>query len=103
MDLKFLCAVLNSNLAYCFLRHTAPTSGMGVIRWMKVYVESLPVPEASDAQQRPFVRLVDDILAAKDADPRADVTEQEKEIDRLVYTLYGLSEADIAAVEKDRP
>ena len=28
---------------------------------------------------------------------------QEKEIDRLVYTLYGLSEAEIAAVEKSRP
>lgn len=68
-----------------------------------VYVESLPVPDASDAQQRPFVRLVDDILAAKAADPDADVTEREKEIDRLVYTLYGLSEAEITAVEKGRP
>ena len=102
-NLKFLCAVLNSKLTYCFLRHTAPTSGMGVIRWMKVYVESLPIPETSDARQRPFVRLVDDILAAKDADPSADIIEQEKEIDRLVYTLYGLSEAEVAAVEKGRP
>ena len=102
-NLKFLCAVLNSKLTYCFLRHTAPTSGMGVIRWMKVYVESLPIPDASDARKRPIVRLMDDILAAKDADPGADITDQEKEIDRLVYTLYGLSEAEIAAVEKGRP
>ncbi len=102
-NLRFLCAVLNSKLTYCFLRHTAPTSGMGVIRWMKVYVESLPIPDASDAQKRPFVRLVDDILAAKDAAPDADITEQEKEIDRLIYTLYGLSEAEIATVEKGRP
>ena len=70
---------------------------------MKVYVESLPIPDASDAQKRPFVRLVDDILAAKDAAPDADITEQEKEIDRLIYTLYGLSEAEIATVEKGRP
>ena len=70
---------------------------------MKVYVESLPIPDVSDARKRPFVRLVDDILAAEDADPGADVTEQEKEIDRLVYTLYGLSEAEIAAVEKSWP
>ena len=101
-NLKFLCAVLNSKLTYCFLRHIPPTSGMGVIRWMKVYVESLPIPETSEARQRPFVRLVDDILAAKDTAPDADITEQEKEIDRLVYTLYGLSEAEIAAVEKGR-
>ena len=102
-NLKFLCAVLNSKLACYFLRHTAPTSGMGVIRWMKVYVESLPIPDVSDARKRPFVRLVDDILAAKDADPGTDVTDQEKEIDRLVHTLYGLSEAETAAVEKSWP
>ena len=102
-NLKFLCAILNARLTHWFLRHTAPTSGMGVIRWKKVYVESLPVPDASEARQRPFVRLVDEILAAKDTAPDADIIEQEKEIDRLVYTLYGLSEAEIAAVEKGRP
>ena len=102
-NLKFLCPVLNSRLTHWFLRHTAPTSGMGVIRWKKVYVESLPVPNTFDARKRPFVRLMDDILAAKDAAPDADITEKEKEIDRLVYALYGLSEAEIAAVEKGRP
>ena len=102
-NLKFLCAILNARLTHWFLRHTAPTSGMGVIRWKKVYVESLPIPMLPKRGSAPFVRLVDDILAAKDVDPDADVTEQEKEIDRLVYTLYDLSEAEVAAVEKGRP
>ena len=97
--LKFLCAILNAKLTHWFLQHTAPTSGMGVIRWKKVYVEAVPIPEVSDARQRPLIRLVEDILATKEADPNADVTRQEAEIDRLVYTLYGLDEQDVAAVE----
>ena len=42
--LKFLCTILNAKLTHWFLRHTAPTSGMGVIRWKKVYMEAVPIP-----------------------------------------------------------
>jgi len=43
--------------------------------------------------------LVDRILHAKTADPTADTRTEEAEIDRLVYALYGLTPAEIAAVE----
>jgi hypothetical protein len=42
---------------------------------------------------------VDRILAAKKRDPKADTTAWEREIDRLVYELYGLTEDEIAIVE----
>ncbi len=42
---------------------------------------------------------VDRILAAKERDPKADTTAWEREIDRLVYELYGLTEEEIAIVE----
>ena len=102
-SLKYLCAILNSTVIGWMVRNTAVTTGMGLIQWDKFLVESLPIPEISKARRRPFIFLVDDILAAKDADPSADIIKQEKEIDRLVYTLYGLSEAEVAAVEKGRP
>jgi len=35
----------------------------------------------------------------KRADPAADVSAWEREIDRLVYALYGLTEKEIAVVE----
>ena len=75
---------------------------MGTLRWKKVYVETIPIPKIPATKQRPFIQLVDRILIAKDADPEADTTQQEREIDRLVYTLYGLTGEDIAAVE-DKP
>ncbi len=99
-SLKYLCAVLNANLVRWFLNQIAPTSGMGTLRWKKIYVERIPVPKISAAKQRPFVRLVDRILEAKAADPDADTTADEAEIDRLVYELYGLTEEEDTAVER---
>ena len=43
--------------------------------------------------------LVERILKAKYADPNVDTRAVEAEIDRIVYELYRLTEAEIAAVE----
>ncbi|MDE0405906.1 MAG: hypothetical protein OXI53_11430 [Nitrospira sp.] len=99
-SLKYLCAVLNSALITWLMKNTARTTGMGLMQWEKFAVERLPIPKIPIAEQRPFIRLVDAILSAKAADPRADTTEQEAKIDRLAYALYGLTTEEIAAVEQ---
>ena len=99
VSLKFFCAVLNARLTRWFLEQVAPTSGMGTLRWKKVYVETIPVPKLTAAKQHPFIRLVDRILKAKAADPDANTKEIENEIDRLVFDLYGLTSAEVAAIE----
>ena len=103
-SLKYLCAVLNSVLATWFMRDTALTSGMGVTRWKRFTVERIPIPKLTTDEQRPFIDLVDRILAAKDADrvygqnpPRTSALEAE--VDQLVYALYGLTAEEVAAVE----
>jgi len=39
------------------------------------------------------------LLAAKRANPQADTTELEEQIDQMVYELYGLTEDEIRIVE----
>ena len=46
--------------------------------------------------------MVDEILEAKAADPDADTSEIEEEIDWLVYDLYGLTNAEVAVVEGEK-
>ena len=60
----------------------------------------MPVPEISAAARAPFVRLMDEILAARAADPGADTERMEWDIDKMVYDLYGLTEDEAAAVER---
>ncbi len=98
--IKYLCAVMNSKLIHWFLEKVAPTSGMGTLRWKKVYVERLPIPRIAVPGQQAFNELVDRILMAKASDDNSDTSVAEAAIDEKVYQLYGLTPLEIAAVEQ---
>ena len=99
-SLKYLCAVLNSTIITWLVKQTAVTTGMGLVQWQKDTVERLPVPRLPAGERRPFDRIVDGILRAKEHNPSADTRGRERQIDRLVYSLYHLTEEEIAAVEE---
>ena len=97
--LEYLCSVLNSRLTTWYVRSGAPTTGMGVLQWKRFVVEGIPIPDLSPAVQRPFADAGDRILQALAANPAADVTAQEAELNRLVYEFYDLSDDEIRLVE----
>jgi adenine-specific DNA-methyltransferase len=96
---KFLVAILNSRIAEYLFANIGTKTGMGTIRWKKYTIEQLSVPDVSPEKQAPLVEFVDRILAAKAADPAADTSALEREIDERVYQLYGLTAEEIAIVE----
>ena len=98
--LKYLCAVLNTNIAGWFLQQIAPTSGMGTLRWKKVYVEAIPIPKLSMVKQASFIDLMDCMLKAKEINPNTDISATEAEINLRVCELYGLTAMEIAAIEE---
>jgi type II restriction/modification system DNA methylase subunit YeeA len=59
----------------------------------------VPFVYATESQRIKITSLVDQILTAKKANPNANTSALEGEIDRLVYQLYGLTEEEIAIVE----
>lgn len=61
--------------------------------------EQLPIASASKSQQKEITDIVDEILRIKRNDCNADTTQLEREIDKLVYELYGLTEEEIRVVE----
>ena len=99
-SLKYLCAILNSALITWLIQNTALTTGLGLTQWKRFAVESLPIPKIFTPDQSPFIDLVDHILTLKTADPDADVSELENEIDQIVYLLYDLTPEEIAIVEE---
>ena len=98
--LKYLSAVLNGKLVSWMMQNTAVTTGMGLIEWVRFSVERIPIPQISAVEQQPFVELVDRIIRGKTADPDSDTAECEREIDQLVYDLYGLTGEEVEAVER---
>ncbi len=94
----YLLAALNSKLLDWYFRLIGVERDGGYYEYKPMFIERLPIPKIPATEQRPFIRLVDRILTAKATDPSVDTGEQEAEIDRLVYALYGLTEQEIALI-----
>ena len=98
---KYILAWINSKLfQYCFecFFEGLKMQG-GYLLYSAPNVLSLFVKELDSSPQLPFITLVDKILAAKKENPQADTSAWEKEIDALVYVLYGLTAEEIKMVE----
>jgi len=101
IKLKYLLALLNSSLFYFWLSLKGKRKGE-MLELLQKPLTEIFVKNITKDKQLPFINLVDQILAAKRADPaggQADTSALEGEIDQLVYQLYGLSEDEIAIVE----
>ena len=102
---KYLLALLNSRLLDAVWKQVSTPLRGGFYRYFTQFIEQLPVyplnlgVPSERAQHDALAALVTRILSAKKADPEADTSALEREIDELVYELYGLTKEEIALVE----
>ena len=95
--LEFLWAILNSKLATFYHFNSSPKATKGAFPKILVYdIKNFPLPNITDNN---IEIIVNQILALKQDNPEADTTTLEKEIDSMVYELYGLTEEEIIIVE----
>ncbi|MFP6280386.1 class I SAM-dependent DNA methyltransferase [Helicobacter pylori] len=101
-DDKYLFAILNSKVMYFFMRQMASNLGEGAFRWIKQFIERLPIPQITKSNKPTADKITDcaeQILQAKEKDPKANTQKLEKEIDALVYQLYHLTDEEIKIIE----
>ena len=90
-------AILNSKLATFYHFNSSPKATKGAFPKILVYdIKNFPLPNITDNN---IEIIVNQILALKQDNPEADTTTLEKEIDSMVYELYGLTEEEIIIVE----
>ena len=97
--LKYLLGLLNSKLYYIWLYNKGKRKGESLELYQKPLSE-IPIKKATPSQQQQIVDLVDQILTIKKTDSNADTSALEREINGLVYGLYGLTEEEVEVVEK---
>lgn len=98
-DIKFLLGIMNSSLMNYIYNNKFKSTKTVFSEIQTRSISQLPIPKISQEQQQPIIVLVDQILTAKKSNPKADTSELEKEIDKIVYELYGLSEEEIRIIE----
>jgi hypothetical protein len=115
---RYLLGLLNSTVLFFYFANHAVERQHGYYEYLTQYVERLPIrpideDDAEDVRRRDAIvtrvdRMLD--LHARRAEATTDAARHQlqqqidavdAEIDRLVYALHGLSEADIAIVEED--
>ena len=105
-NLTYLLGLLNSGFfLFAFKNYYAGGHlGSKGIRFKSEFMKNFPVPPITDTNQNiatEMETLVEKIIAAKQADSDADISNLENEIDTLVYELYNLTEDEIAIVERN--
>ena len=100
-DLRLVLGILNSNLINFHFKQTSTNTNITTSE-----INNIPIINAAGVQRSRIISIVDKILAiAKDDDyldssvKKDKVREYEKQIDQMVYKLYGLPEEEIKVVE----
>lgn len=104
--LKYVLALLNSSLYYLWLYFKGKRKGE-VLELYYTPLTEIPIKRISLSEQKPFVDLVDNILAItrdekylQDSQKQLKVREYEHQINQMVFKLYGLTQEEIAIVEE---
>jgi adenine-specific DNA-methyltransferase len=100
-ELEFVGAFCNSKLfmfIYELFFGALRMSG-GYYQFQSPQLRVIPLKKISKPKQQPFVELVRKIVMTKKRDPGANTSAMEKQIDQMVYKLYGLTPEEIKIVE----
>ncbi|MFH0960226.1 MAG: TaqI-like C-terminal specificity domain-containing protein, partial [Pseudomonadota bacterium] len=98
-DLKFILGILNSRLGAYIYELLICETGKVFAQVKLNFLRRFPIKITESSSQHKIKRLVDQILASKQYNPATDTVVLEREIDRLVYKLYDLTDDEIAIVE----
>ena len=63
-------------------------------------LSEIPIKKASPDIQNSIIEIVDEIIALKKANPDNDTSSLERQIDTIVYDIYGLTDAEIKIIEQ---
>ena len=97
----FIWAILHSTFINWYVYLFVFAKAIRTMHFDNALTSRIPIPKNFVNKQQLFTDLVAQILVAKKQDPAADTSTLEKEIDQLVYQLYGLTEEEIKIVEQN--
>ncbi len=94
-DMKFLVGYLNSTISKSELLNNSPKTGTGDVITSVQALEPLRIPKATEKQKNEIIALVDRCIDAQSENTASDISGFEKNIDKIVFSLFGLSEEEI--------
>ena len=108
-DLRYILAVINSSYLKYLYNELVNESGRVFPQVKITHVKKLPLKYLDMSLQKPFIFLVDKIVSIAQSNnylgnpsKQAQLKQLQKQIDQMVYKLYGLTKEEITIVENSR-
>ena len=98
VEILFYLGVINSMLLFWYFQNINNEFDQLFPKIKVKEFNSLPLPKVEYSKIE-IIFKVDQILSLKKENPQTDISALEREIDLMVYELYGLSEEEIGIVE----
>lgn len=100
VDMKYLTCLLNSRLIKFWLLKMGKMQG-NIFQVDKEPLVNIPILVPDAALEESMKVLFDHIMKVRNSNKNGDISEFEKQIDKLVYEAYGLSTPVIDAIEEE--
>ena len=100
-ELRFLLGLLNSKLvsfSINILYNSIKMAG-GYLNIGTREIENIPIPQTNEEQRNEISNLVTEILDLTRDNSEKDISSDENKIDRLIYSIYGLSDKEMKYME----
>ena len=99
-NLQILWSILNSKLATFYHFNHSPKATKGAFPKILVQdIQQFPLPVLRNEEAGKIKNIVAGIMASKMKSSDADTSESEKQIDEIVYHLYGLTYKEVLLVD----
>ena len=93
-DNKYLLGILNSDVVKYYMSLIATELGEKGCRYFKQFVEKLPVPQVSEAEQANIAEIVEMMLQKKISNSSSDTSNLEREVNCLILNIYQLEKKE---------
>jgi adenine-specific DNA-methyltransferase len=98
--LYYLVSFFNSWLfKFCF-RENFPELIGGTRELSKVFFEKIPVKPITEEAEQPYKTIVQQIMTIKKADPSADISTQDAQLNKMIYEYYGITPEEQVVIEE---
>ena len=101
--LYYLLGILNS-IAFTFFYKNffcGRKLGKKGLRYKRDFLLKVPIPKPRNGEERIIIKNVQTIQKKKKNNPQADTSAEEREIDNIVFDLYGLTEEERNEIIKE--
>ena len=100
-NINYVLGIINSKLvSYLKVKGSASAKKDDFTQLTLNDIREIPIKDIPEIEQAPIIKLVEQILTAKQSTPSVSTAELEALIDKLVYVLYGLTGEEIEIIEQ---